>query len=478
LFTETSNKQRDLKARLAKLTLSTAAWSALFVCNATSVTVAQDNAKVDTAIAWPSFLGAKAVGVDATKIPVDWNTKENIAWKTPLTGHGQSSPVVWGNSVYVTTVDGPNKDTYHVISLDRNTGKVQWDYQVANTAPVANSYYVSRAAPTPVVDAERIVAFFESGDCVSLSHDGKQQWSKSVEKEFGPWKAEFGLGASPCQDAQRVFLLLEHDGPGHLVALSKSTGQTLWSQPRAAGRSWASPATFEIGGETQVIVSSNGTLKGYSAQEGTELWSIGNLGGNTSVSPIDIGKGTFLVGASAGRNGENATQSQKSNGLVQVSKSGSGWEAKFVWQADKLSPSWASPIQFGQHAYWVSRVGVVSCVDVATGNVLYNERLKQACWATPVGIGDKVYFFGKEGLTTVLSAGPSFQVLAENQTLDLNDLPKETTQMAEETTEERRRSAAAFSGPTVYGAALAGDTLIMRIGNQVIAIEQPTEQAK
>ena len=104
--------------------------------------------------------------------------------------------------------------------------------------------------------------------------------------------------------------------------------------------------------------------------------------------------------------------------------------------------------------------------------------MKQACWATPVGIGDKVYFFGKEGLTTVLAAGPNFQVLAENQTLDLNDLPKETTQMAEETTEERRRSAAVFSGPTVYGAALAGDMLIMRIGNQVIAIEQPTEQVK
>lgn len=466
--------------KLSRWTLCSTLMSLILPANL--VALAQEGAKTNLqaqsvsqtskpSLSWPAFLGSQASGINTERIPEKWTTQSNIAWKTALVGHGQSSPVAWENQIYVTTVDGPKKDTYHVVCLDRTTGKIQWDHSVPSTSPVANSYYVSRAAPTPVVDQDGIIAFFESGDCIALTHDGKIRWSRSVEKEFGPWQAEFGLGASPCQDAQRVFILLEHDGPGHLIALSKESGETLWSKPRAPGRSWASPAIFNVENTPQVVVSSNGSVKAYAPEDGQELWTVGDLGGNTTVSPIDAGNGTLLVGASAGRNGENSAQAQKSNGLMRIQKADSGWKTQWVWQADKLSPSWASPVQFGKHAYWVNRIGVLSCIDLETGSVLYNERLKQACWATPVGVGDRLYFFGKEGLTTVIAQGPTFQVIAENETIDPAEIPKETTPMAEEATEERRRSAAAFSGPTLYGAAVAGDMLVVRIGNQVIAVQ-------
>lgn len=425
-----------------------------------------------TPISWPVFLGTQSTGVQSHRIPTHWSASENVAWKTPLLGHGQSSPVVWGDSIFVTTVDGPMKDTYHVLCLDRTTGKQRWDHAVKNASPVTNSYFVSRAAPTPIVDSHQVIAFFESGDCVALSHEGHRYWHRQLDKDFGPFNAEFGLGASPCQDAERVYLLLEHEGPGNLVALAKSTGEIVWNQPRPAGRSWSSPAYFEIDGVPQIVVSSNGSAEGLSAVDGSMLWSVGGLGGNTGVTPIDAGNGTLLMGASPGRNGENEASAKKSNGLIQVKRSQQSWTADVSWVSDKLSPTWASPIQYAGYAYWINRVGVVTCVEASTGKIVYNQRLKQACWATPIAIDDRIFFFGKDGLTTVISAGPEFRVLAENELIDPSDLPVETTPMAEEATEERRRSASTFSGPTLYGAAVAGDILLLRIGNQLYGIRQ------
>ncbi len=419
---------------------------------------------------WPAFLGAGASEIP-NDLPMQWSKTDGIVWKTPLVGHGQSSPVVWGDSVFVTTVEGKMKDECLTYCLDAKTGAVQWKASLANSAPVLNSVYVSRAATTPVVDADRLVCFFESGDCVAYSHRGDELWKRNLSRDYGPFQAEFGLAASPCQTADRVFILLEHDGPSRLVALDKATGETVWSADRASRISWSSPATFRIDGVDQVVVSSAGTVDGYAAADGKKLWTIEGVGGNTGVTPIDFGNGKFLIGASGGRQGENAAAAQKSNGLVQVTRSGNEWDAKIVWSNDKLSPSWASPIMHQGLAYWVNRVGVVTCLDATTGESLYSERLKQSCWATPVAVGNRIYFFGKDGTTSVIAAGRSFELLGEMEWLDPDQIPPESTKLGEETTEERQRGSAMFSGPTVYGVAVAGNRFVVRIGNQVYGIQ-------
>jgi outer membrane protein assembly factor BamB len=425
------------------------------------------------AILWPAFLGAGATKAkDPSSLPLQWENFSKIVWKTTIDGHGQSSPVVWNDTVFVTSVDGTNKDNYLIYALDLKTGEAKWTKSLKNSFPVKNSYYVSRAAPTPVVDAERVVVFFESGNTVAYSHAGDELWSRDLGKEMGPFVAEFGLGASPCQNDSHVFILLEHDGPSALVALNKLTGNVDWRADRTSRRSWSSPALLNINGTEQIVISSAGSVDGYSAQDGTQLWSLSGVGGNTGVTPIDNGDGTFLIGASAGRGGENAELAKKSNGLVKVSQQGNQWKAELVWINERLSTSWASPIAHNGRAYWLNAAGALFCVDLKTGESIYSQRLKQSCWATPIAVGDRIYFFGKEGLVMVVADSTEFNVLAESELFDPDQLPPESTQMEEESTEERRRASAMFAKPTVYGAALAGNQFVARIGNQVYCIRE------
>lgn len=429
------------------------------------------NAETDSTN-WPTFLGTRECRDSATNLPLNWTPTENIAWKANLTGHGQSSPVIWNDKIFVTSVDGPNKDNFLLSSLDLATGKLLWKVEIKNSHPVQNSVYVSRAAPTPVVDANRVIAFFESGDCVSVDHSGNVLWKKDLRQEYGPFVAEFGLGASPCQDDQKVYLLIEHDAPGTLVALSKSKGELIWKKERPAGRSWSSPAYFTIADTPQIVVSSNGTVTGYSVSDGQTLWEIKGLGGNTGTTPIDVGNDHFLIGASAGRSGENEQAAKKSNGLVQVSKKDSAWEAKLAWVNPQLSPTWASPVIQDGLAYWVNRVGVISCVDLINGELVYAERSKQSCWATPIVWKDRIYFLGKDGMTTVIRSGRKFEILATNEIVDPETFPPETTTLPAENSAQRQQSAAMFSGPTLYAGVPANNMILIRFGNQLIAIRE------
>ncbi|HBE68308.1 MAG TPA: pyrrolo-quinoline quinone [Planctomycetaceae bacterium] len=423
---------------------------------------------------WPAFLGSGASQPDVADLPLKWSPKKGVEWIAEIEGHGQSSPVLWGDKVFVTSVSGKEKEQYHLSCINAQSGEPQWSASVTNSDPAANSYYVSRAAPTPIVDANRVIAFFESGDCVCFAHDGEKRWQRNIATEVGKVSAEFGLGASPCQTAETMFVLIEHDEPGSLIAINKQTGNTLWKVDRPAGRSWSSPAIVAVAGAPHVVVSSSGSVLGFSPKTGKQLWQLDEIGGNTGCTPIDCGDGRFLVGASPGRNGENAGSAAQSNCLVQISSGNDGFEATKVWVAERAFPSWASPIIHEGFAYWVNRSGVVFCFDVTTGQSVYQQRLKQSCWATPFGIGDRIYFFGKDGLTTVIAAGAEFKVLSENTTWGKDDLPAEAP-LGEEATEERRRASAMFSKPTLYGYAVSADAFYVRVGNALICCREGTE---
>lgn len=424
----------------------------------------------DTTTRWPGFLGQGASELTPDKLPVTWEVPQALKWHVGIPGHGQSSPVLWGDAAFITSVEGSLKDTFHVICLDVETGTERWRRSIKNSTPVKNSLYVSRSAPTPVVDAERLVVLFESGDCVAYDHSGELLWQRDLATDFGPFVAEFGLGASPCQDAAHVFVLLEHDGPSWLVALNKATGETAWQTERTARRSWSSPSIITIGGQPQVVVSSAGSVDGYDPQTGKSLWTFTDVGGNTGTTPTDLGDGRFLLGASGGRDGQNVAEARKSNCLLQVTKSGDDYQVERLWAAEGASPSWASPIMHQGYAYWVNRVGVVFCVDATTGEVVYSERTKQQCWATPLAVGDRIYLFGKEGLCTVIKSGPNFEILAENPLWNDDILLPEVSLADSEETPERRQAAANFDRPTVYGYAVGENTLVFRIGHQVFGL--------
>jgi outer membrane protein assembly factor BamB len=133
--------------------------------------------------AWPGFLGAGRTPLDANTLPLKWSPTENVAWKATLPGQGQSAPVIWGDKVFVTCIEGPTKDTCHVVALALADGKQLWNHKQPGTQKVRSNYFQSRSAPTPVVDGDRVYAFFETGDLVALSHDGKPVWERTLVKE-------------------------------------------------------------------------------------------------------------------------------------------------------------------------------------------------------------------------------------------------------------------------------------------------------
>jgi outer membrane protein assembly factor BamB len=163
---------------------------------------------------------------------------------------------------------------------------------------------------------------------------------------------------------------------------------------------------------------------------------------------------------------------KKSNMVMQVQINDGKWSVSPKWKTAEAAPSWASPMAYKGCAYWVNRSGLIYCFDLETGELNYKERTKQSCWATPVGIGEHVYFFGKDGLTSVIAAGKEFKLLAENETWDPNSIVPDTKAGEKEPTEERRRAAASFSGPTQYGCAIANGRIVVRTGDTVYCIGQ------
>ncbi|MEQ8852628.1 PQQ-binding-like beta-propeller repeat protein [Gimesia sp.] len=420
---------------------------------------------------WPGFLGAGASPLKAETIPTQWSAEKNVAWKAGIPGYGQSSPVIWGDQVYVTSVAGPNKEQLHVVCFSLKSGKQLWDHIQPSTYPEKNSVYISRAAPTPVLDENGIYAYFESGDIVALSHAGELKWAASLTKRYGAPKNKFGLSASPVQWQDRVIVLIDDEGPSYITAVSKADGSELWKTDRKSRVSWSSPMVVPVGEAQQVVCSSAGSIDGYDPKTGKQLWTYDEVGGNNKTSPIPAGNGEFLIGASPGREGDNNELAKKSNGLFVIKQQGAAWKPQFAWTNASPTPSWGTPIVYQGNAYWVNRVGVVYCLNAKDGESVYTSRIKESCWATPVGIGDRVYFFGKNGVTTVLKAGNEFEVLAENELWTEDNPPVNNVPTAEETSAERRQGVAMFSRPTLYGAAIVNGYLVLRTGSQLYCLQ-------
>jgi len=422
---------------------------------------------------WTSFLSGHLPDAPDDNLPLRWSPTENIAWQAALPGHGQSSPIVWQDRVFVTAVEGPNKDTYYVLALDLVTGQVRWKFALESSDRVPDSYFVSRAAPTPVTDGRAVYAFFESGDLVALTPDGQLLWRRSLSQDYGRFANEFGLAASPIQIDGMVILLVDHEAGGYLIALDKQDGRTLWKSDRTARRSWSSPSLVSVQGRWQVVCSSAGSVDGYDPRTGELLWSFQDVVGNTAATPLPFGEGLFLVGASPGREGGARMEgARKSNFAASIVWRDGKPSLDVLWRNEHSTPSFASPIVYRGHAYWVNTVGVVHCFDAASGQLRYAERIRQSCWATPLGRGDRIYFFGKDGLTSVLRAGPEFELLAENQLWDPSTVKPDPAKIAAEKTEERRRAAANFSGRTVYGVAAVNGTLLVRTGDVLYCLRQ------
>ena len=348
---------------------------------------------------WPAFRGSGDSISNAHRLPLAWGKDSGVAWTTRLTGVGQSSPIIWHDRVFVTSVDAPRKERAIVGCFDLNSGRKLWETDIKSAEPAPISDYTSRAAPTPACDSQRVYVFFETGNLAALSHDGKILWSRSLTDDFGKFLGNHGLGSSVALYGDLAIVLVDHDGPSYLLAVAKATGKTAWKIDRPQKVSWSSPI---IAG-SQIVISSSGTCDAFDAQNGEKVWSVTGIAGNT-VPSATVSEHLVCVGSSE----------VGSNLAIRRGGQGDVTESHVSWRSRDATATFSSPLIYQGQVYLVNRAGVAFCLDEQTGETLWTHRLSGSCWASPLGGCGRVYFFEKSGASTVVAAEPVLKVLAAN----------------------------------------------------------------
>lgn len=443
------------------------------------ITLAALGAEATASPNWTGFLANGTNRTDARNLPLQWSPDQGVAWQVAVPGYGQSTPVVWGNRVFVTSIQGENKETCLVHAFDLESGTKLWTREIEASQTKKNSNMVSRAAPTPVVDGDGLYVFYESGDVAKFSHQGEPIWKRSLVKLYGEIESGHGLGSSLAQTVGAIIVLVAHDGPSYLLALDKTTGETVWKTDRESRVSWTSPTAATVNGKTQIIVSSNGSVTGYEAEGGKLLWTLDGIGGNT-IPSASVAGDHILVGAGVSRRNKDAAAASRSNCCLKLTEKEGVPGYEVVWNAAKATSSYATPLAHRGYAYFVNKVGVVYCLDLATGKQHYAQRIDGACWASPLGAGDHVYFFTKKGTTTVLKAGPKFEKVAASQLwVDEEKSPKsdpstdnrsgKTDEKAASSEKAPRRRSYSL-GQVIYGVAAVDGSFVIRTGEQLYCV--------
>jgi outer membrane protein assembly factor BamB len=420
---------------------------------------------------WTGFHNGGANRSESQNLPVEWSPEKGVAWFADLPGYGQSAPVIWKETVFITSVSGPNKEANQATAYDVRTGKPRWRRAFASRMPVQYTYTVSRAAPTPAVDANALYLFFESGDLIALTHEGKTLWERSLSREYGKFINRHGIGGSPAQTADSLILLIEDAPTSYLLCIDKRTGKNRWKVDREPRTSWTSPMIARRKGRDEIIISSNGVAQGYATDTGAKLWEMTGLTGNNIPSPAVDGDRVFIGASPSARQAGGVSAAESNCCLRLVEKDGKpSYEP--LWRARKAVCTFMSPLVYQGHVYYVNGAGVLYCLDAETGEERYAERIDGACWAQPIGAGDRIYFFGKNGITTVVRAGPRFEKIASNRLWPADEPPLPKSAPPAANIQNAGPPSDDYLDPILYGAAAAGDALFVRVGTRLYCLRK------
>ncbi|MEP3482128.1 MAG: PQQ-binding-like beta-propeller repeat protein [Fuerstiella sp.] len=363
---------------------------------------------------WLSFRNGGSSAV-AGNLPVNFSPTNGIQWQHETEGYGQSAPLIVNGNVVISSVIGDMKQTCALTAYDLTSGEMVWQCKTTASQLGPSNYMNARAAPTPVADDSGVYCFYESGMLLAADHKGTKLWERDLAKEMGEFKSNHGLGSSLAQSDKLLFMNLEHKGPSCLLAINKSDGKARWKTDRPQGSSWTTPVVMHE--HSQVIVSSAGHLAGYSIDTGEEAWKVEGLEGNTVPSP-SIMKDRVFVGARIPEFGA-ARDAAPSNRCVQVGPD----SVETLWKAKNAVCDYASPVVAGDHAYFLNKVGVLTCVNADTGQEMYRERLRTECWATPIVAENGIHFFGKDGSVKTIATGSEFKVVSTSRLWPADQAP-------------------------------------------------------
>jgi outer membrane protein assembly factor BamB len=377
---------------------------------------------------WPQWRGPMATGVaPQADPPLQWSETSNIKWKVAVPGEGDSTPIIWGDRVFILTAvptgkgQGDDSETPHqeyqfvVFCHDRQNGKVLWQkiarQEVPHEGHQENNTY---ASASPVTDGKVLCAFFGSRGLHCYDMDGSLKW----EKDFGKMKTRmgFGEGSSPALSGDTVVIYWDQEGAGFITAMDKNTGKELWRQPRDEATGWSTPLIIERDGQKQVVINATQRVRSYDLATGKQLWECGGQTANAIPTPVASADVVYVTSGFRG----NALQA------IKLGRTGdlTGTDA-ILWSHGKNTPYVPSPLLVDNFIYVMSgNDAILSCFDAKSGQPQFeHERLEgiHGVYASPVAAKDRVYVLSRQGVCLVLKKGATPEILAINKLDDQTD---------------------------------------------------------
>lgn len=390
--------------------------------------IALSFAGIATADNWPEWRGPNSNGLAEGNPPVTWSETENIKWKVPVPGTASSTPIVWGDKLFITTSvmagepepepkerpkrgEAPKAPSipykFIVMCIDRATGATLWEHTAIEAVPHESHHPTSTFAPySAATDGSLVWVSFGSRGLYCYDFDGNLKWSQDLFPMT--MSNAFGEGISATLADETIIVLMDHEGESKLLAFDKISGEPRWEVLREEGSTWATPLVATIDGKQQVIANGMTHIKGYDAKTGEVLWASEGLDDATIPMPV-IGHGNVYVASGYRKPKLRA---------IKLGGSGDLGDAAKVWEVDKYTPYVGSPLLYDERIYVTRGLsGNLSCFNAMTGEAIYErenlEGISQV-YASPVGVAGRIYIPGRKGTTVVVKHSDTFEILATN----------------------------------------------------------------
>jgi len=394
-------------------------------------------------VSWPSFRGPEAGGVaDGQNLPDQWDgvRGEHVQWRTRIPGLAHSSPIVWGNRLYLTTAISSEKDAtfkhglfgegdastdrsmhrWNVLAVDTRSGKIIWETTAYQGAPkekrhVKNTY----ASSTPATDGKHIIAFFGSQGLYCFNTSGKLIWKKDLGfLDLGAYDApqyEWGTASSPIIYRDKVIVQCDTQKEDFLLALNIDNGNTVWRVDREELPSWGTPTIYPGAKRTELITNASNYIRGYDPETGKELWRLGGSSQITAPTPV-FSKDLIVVASGRRPEAPIFVIRAGASGDLTLGK-GVTSSDQIVWSRQQRGPYMPTPLIYGDYLYVLANQGILDCYELRTGKEIYRQRLAHqggGFSASPVAADGRIYLASEDGDLFVVRAGKDFELLATN----------------------------------------------------------------
>ena len=364
---------------------------------------------------WPQWRGPSLNGVSAeTGLPVRWSKTENIAWKLAMPAWSGSTPILWGDHLFLNVAEGAE---IYLWAIDRNNGAVRWKRLLGGGNTRMQKQNMS--SPSPVTDGRAVWVMTGTGILRAFDFTGKELWMRDIQKDYGRFGLNWGYGSSPLLFDDSLYVQVLHgmrtDNPSYVLRINKSTGKTLWrvERPTAARRespdSYTTPAVLRAGATTEIVITGADVVTGHDPATGKELWRANGLNPTNDSS--------YRIVASPVVHGATIFAPSRERPLLALKPGGRGdvTASHLLWSFGN-GPDVPTPVTDGTYFYSINDRGIMYCLDAKTGKTIYGpQRLRSATYSgSPVLADGKIYITDEDGATSVVQAGPTFGVLAVN----------------------------------------------------------------